>query len=90
MDMQLPDDVESLLTSDEPAPNVPRATAYLLEYSPGHCVAFAPHTGVELVERPRVVAVPGAPYFCLGLMAWQGRQLPLLDLAQYILVQHPR
>jgi chemotaxis signal transduction protein len=26
------------------------------------------------------VVVPGAPYYCLGLMAWEGRQLPLLDL----------
>ena len=34
---------------------------------------------------PRVVAGPGIPQFCLGPIAWQARQLPLLDLAQFIL-----
>jgi hypothetical protein len=82
MEMQLPSGLEDLLTSDDSVPDVPRATAYLLEYSKGHYFAFPAHTGVELVEQPRVVAVPGMPYFCLGLIAWQGRQLPLLDLAK--------
>jgi len=82
MEMQLPSGVEDLLTSDDSVPDVPRATAYLLEYSKGHYFAFPAHTGVELVEQPRVVAVPGMPYFCLGLIAWQGRRLPLLDLAK--------
>jgi chemotaxis signal transduction protein len=82
MEMQLPSGVEDLLTSDDSVPDVPRATAYLLEYSKGHYFAFPAHTGVELVEQPRVVAVPGMPYFCLGLIPWQGRQLPLLDLAK--------
>jgi chemotaxis signal transduction protein len=84
MEMQLPSGVEDLLTPDEPVPEVPHATAYLLEYSQGHYFAFPAHTGVELVEQPRVVAVPGMPYFCLGLMAWQRRQLPLLDLAKLV------
>ena len=82
MEMQLPSGVEDLLTSDDSVPDVARATAYLLEYSKGHYFAFPAHTGVELVDQPRVVAVPGMPYFCLGLIAWQGRQLPLLDLAK--------
>ena len=84
MEMQLPSGVEDLLTSDESGPDGPRATAYLLEYSKGHYFAFPAHTGVELVEQPRVVAVPGMPYFCLGLIAWQGRQLPLLDLDKLV------
>jgi chemotaxis signal transduction protein len=82
MEMQLPSGVEDLLTSDDSVPDLPHATAYLLEYSTGHYFAFPVHTGMELVEQPRVVAVPGMPYFCLGLIAWQGRQLPLLDLAK--------
>ena len=78
-------DMEYLAGSDEPAPDVPHATAYLLEYLKGSYLAFATHTGVELVEQPRIVAVPGSPHFCLGLMPWQGRQLPLVDLARFIL-----
>jgi chemotaxis signal transduction protein len=85
MDMQIPKDVEDLLTSEAVVADVPRATAYLLEYSKGRYVALPVHTGVELVEQPRVVPVPGMPYFCLGLIAWQGRQLPLLDLARLLL-----
>ena len=27
-----------------------------------------------------MVEVPGAPYYCRGLIGWQGRWLPLLDL----------
>ncbi len=57
-----------------------RASARLLEYRRGGFVAFPPHTTVALVDSPPVVAVPGAPYYCVGLMAWQDRQLPLIDL----------
>lgn len=57
-----------------------RAPARLLEYRPGRFVAFAPHTTVALVDDPAVVPVPGAPYYCIGLMPWQDRQVPLLDL----------
>jgi chemotaxis signal transduction protein len=57
-----------------------RVAARLLEYRPGGFVAFPAHTTIALVDSPPVVVVPGAPYYCLGLMAWEGRQLPLLDL----------
>lgn len=57
-----------------------RAPARLLEYKRGCFVAFAAHATIGLVDNPTVVPVPGAPYYCLGLMPWQGRQLPLLDL----------
>jgi chemotaxis signal transduction protein len=84
MDMQLTNVIEDTLSPDEPVADVPRATAYLLEYSKNRYVAFPPYAGVELVEDPRVVPVPGMPNFCLGLMAWQGRQLPLLDLSRLL------
>ena len=57
-----------------------RAAARLLEYRAGAFVAFAPHATVTLVEEPRVAAVPGAPYYALGLMQWQGGWIPLIDL----------
>ena len=61
-----------------------RAPARLLEYRPGALVAFPAHTTVGLVDNPPVVAVPGAPAHALGLVAWEGRQLPLLDLARLL------
>jgi chemotaxis signal transduction protein len=85
MDMQLPDTVEDLAQADESVAQAPHATAYLLEYETGRFLAFPPHTGMELVEQPRVVYVPGMPPFCLGLMKWQGRQIPVLDLARLLL-----
>jgi hypothetical protein len=57
-----------------------RAAARVLEYRPGRFVAFPPHTTVALVDDPPVVAVPGAPYYCVGLVPWQQGHVPLLDL----------
>lgn len=56
------------------------AVARLLEYAAGRHVALPAHTTLELIETPKPVAVPGAPAHALGLMAWQGGWLPLLDL----------
>jgi chemotaxis signal transduction protein len=84
MDMHVPYVDEDLLSADESIPNVPRAKAYLLEYRQGCFVAFPAHTGVELIDQPVIVMVPGIPYFCLGLMAWQGRRLPVLDLDKFL------
>jgi chemotaxis signal transduction protein len=67
-----------------PAGATPTALACVLEYAPGAQIALPIHAGVELVEQPRVVPVPGMPYFCLGLLAWQGRQLPLIDFQVYL------
>jgi hypothetical protein len=64
----------------EPVTEEPRAPARLLEYKRGCFVAFPAHATIALIDNPAVVSVPGAPYYCLGLMAWQGHQLPLLDL----------
>ncbi|MDP3702195.1 MAG: chemotaxis protein CheW [Hylemonella sp.] len=85
MDMQLPALVEDPSSGEigEETP-APRALACLLEYARGTCVALPVHAGVELVEQPRVVAVPGMPHFARGLIAWQGRQLPLIDLGRHL------
>ena len=64
-----------VLVADEP-----RAAARLLEYHRGRFVAFPAHTTLELIERPPLVEVPGAPYYCRGMVEWQGRQIPLIDL----------
>ena len=62
------------------AASAPRAAARLLEYQRGRFVAFGAHSTLELIDQLKPVSVPGAPYYCRGLIAWQGRQLPLLDL----------
>jgi chemotaxis signal transduction protein len=66
--------------SDAALPVEARAAARLLEYRRGQFVAFPAHATMELVAHPVLMVVPGSPYYCQGLMAWQGRQIPLLDL----------
>lgn len=76
MDTRIPMDTPTPV--DTPAEV--RAPARLLEYRWGSFVAFPAHTTIALIDSPAVVEVPGAPYDCLGLIEWQGRRLPLLDL----------
>jgi chemotaxis signal transduction protein len=68
-----------------PGPAEPGTLACLLGYGGGESVALPLHCGVELVENPRPIPVPGMPVFCLGLLNWQARQLPLIDLQAYLL-----
>jgi len=82
MDLQLP-----VLLDDAPPGDTVRETpalACVLEYATDSFVALPVHAGVELVESPRLVPVPGMAHFCRGLVAWQGRQLPLIDLQAYL------
>lgn len=58
----------------------PHATARLIKFMRGRHVALPPHVTLELVENPMTVAVPGGAYYAYGLLAWQGRQLPMIDL----------
>lgn len=78
--MELPLTAADLASAALPVDGGPRALARLIEYAPGRHIALPPHTTIELLENPAVVAVPGAAYYACGLLAWQGRQLPLLDL----------
>ncbi len=73
-------DKQNELDAAEAARAEPHVAARLLEYQRGTFVAFPAHATLELIERPPLVEVPGAPYYCRGLVQWQGRQLPLLDL----------
>lgn len=60
------------------------ALACVLEYARGSSIALPVQSGVELVELPHLVPVPGMARFCRGLVAWQGRRLPLIDLQAYL------
>ncbi len=84
MDMPMPELlVDPARTADAQGPDGV-ALACVLEYAAGEQIALPIHAGVELVEQPRVTAVPGMPHFCLGLLAWQGQRLPLVDLQAYL------
>lgn len=80
MDIQMPQDASMVLAQPAAEPDELRVPARLLEYKWGSFVAFPAHTTLALIDNPPVVEVPGAPYYCLGLVAWEGRRLPLLDL----------
>ncbi len=82
MDMQLPVLVDDALPAE--AGRETPALACVLEYAADSFIALPVHAGVELVESPRLVPVPGMAHFCRGLVAWQGRQLPLIDLQAYL------
>ena len=56
------------------------ATARVLSYAPGRDAALAEHCAVALLETPTIHEVPGAPAHCLGLIAWTGTLIPLIDL----------
>jgi hypothetical protein len=57
-----------------------RAPARLLEFDRNRHVALPVHATLEVIEQPEIVRVPGAAYYMLGMLRWNGRQLPVLDL----------
>lgn len=83
-DLQLTVTAEEPPFDEAPAERQTTALACLLAYAPNASIALPVHASVELVEQPRVVPVPGMPHFCQGLVAWQGRQLPLIDFQAYL------
>jgi hypothetical protein len=68
------------MTFANPLAPTTRVTALLADYARGRAVAFAPHATLELVERPVITPVPGAAYYAHGLLRWQTRIVPVIDL----------
>jgi chemotaxis signal transduction protein len=58
-----------------------QATARIVQDRGSVRFALPTHTTQEIVELPKAVPVPGAPRHALGLMAWQGSRIPLIDVA---------
>jgi hypothetical protein len=56
------------------------AVARLIEYAPDRWIALPAHVTLELLERPQPVPVPGAAAHACGLLAWQGRYVPMIDM----------
>lgn len=54
--------------------------ARLIEYAPGHHIALPPHTNFALIDNPVAAGVPGAARHACGLVSWQGKRLPMIDI----------
>jgi CheW-like domain len=90
VDILLLDETEPLVAVPAPQVRAASATAapavqttvpaQLLQYERDRHIALPIHTTIELLDRPPIVKVPGAAYYCSGLTKWQGEWLPVLDL----------
>lgn len=60
------------------------AAVWLLKFAPSRRAALPADSVLEAVARPRIIGVPGAPYCALGMLAWRGRYLAVLDLASLL------
>ncbi len=58
----------------------PRAVARLIPYALDSYLALPPHTTLEIVEHPVIVAVPGAVYYAYGLLVWQNHTIPVINV----------
>ena len=57
-----------------------RVPARLIEYQPQKYAALPVHTTLAILERPDLLAVPGAHGFGLGMLKWQDRWISVIDL----------
>ena len=57
------------------------SNAWLLECSDALTVAVADHEIVECVQPDQLFEVPTAPGYCRSVIPWQGRLVPVLDMA---------
>lgn len=76
----------AVLEDDAPfALPAPTAAARMVSYARDKRVAFAPHATQELLENPQWMSVPGGAYYARGLLHWQNRHIPFIDLESLLL-----
>lgn len=63
------------------------APARIVAFASGHHLALPLHTTLEIVENPDIFPVPGAAPHALGLLLWQDKWIPVIDLARLLLPQ---
>jgi chemotaxis signal transduction protein len=68
----------------------PAAVARIVRDRGGVHFALPAHTTLEIVERPVAVRVPASPAHALGLLAWQGKRIALIDVAVLLGASTPR
>lgn len=57
------------------------SNAWLLECSDTLTIAVGDHEIVECVQPEQLYPVPATPAYCSHVLAWQGRLVPVLDMA---------
>ena len=91
MDMQqsmIVDKSHLAISNEAAGAGGPRATARLIEYASNSYFVLPPHTTLEIIDHPAIVAVPGAAYYAYGLMKWQDQYIPMIDI-DTLLRAHP-
>lgn len=56
------------------------APARVLDVYWSHPVVVAPQACLELIEKPELLIVPGTKSYVQGLLRWQGRWVPVLNM----------
>lgn len=67
-------------TTHAPHAQEPAAQARLIRISSTQSIALSLYHALELIEHPQVIQVPGLEGFVYGMMSWQGRWIPLIDV----------
>lgn len=62
-------------------PSAQRPNAWLLDFGQGVRAAVGTRVLVHIIDDPRVHPVPCTPPHCHGVVSWQGKLLPVLDMA---------
>ena len=55
--------------------------AWLLECGNSLTIAAGDHEMAEFVQKQEYFRVPGAPEYCSSVVVWQGKIVPVMDLA---------
>ena len=60
------------------------SNAWLLECGDALTVAVGDHEIVECVQPERYYSIPGTPDYCSSVLSWQGKLVPVMDMAAAI------
>ncbi len=58
-----------------------RPNAWVLDFGQTHRAAVGMRVLMQIIDSPRLHPVPCAPAHCRSVFSWQGRLLPVLDMA---------
>jgi len=64
-----------------------RSNAWLLDFSQSFCAAVGTRVLLQIIDNPKLHPVPCAPQHCSSVFSWQGRLLPVVDMASILGVE---